>query len=139
MGGGLFVLELRPRSTGVWGLLPDGAHDITLSRSHGRAVSVTLSQGNFYSARLAGQPRKLRFTGAHGKRHTVTILERSTQPTPTTIPKRPPALPTITPTATADPTAAPPVTTPSAATATPTPAAPPRRLPTTSPVPATPP
>jgi hypothetical protein len=98
VGGGLFALELRPRSTDVWGLLPDGAHDITLSRSHGRPVPVTLSQGNFYSARVAGQPRKLHFTDALGKQHTVTILERSTQPTPTTIPKRPPALPTVTPT-----------------------------------------
>jgi hypothetical protein len=74
VGGGLFVVEIRPKVTRVWGLLPNGAHDVSLTRSHGGAVSVALSQGNFYAVSVTGNPRYLRFTGASGKRHTVKIL-----------------------------------------------------------------
>jgi hypothetical protein len=74
MGGGLFTVELRPKTIRVWGLLPDGAHDVTLTRSHGSPVSITLSDGNFYAASVPGNPRHLRFTGASGNRHTVEIL-----------------------------------------------------------------
>lgn len=113
VGGRLFAVEPRPGFTRVRGLLPDGAHDISLTRSDGGVVSIGLSGGNLYSVRVAGEPRKLRFTSASGKRHTVTILAPPK-------PARATPVPSVTPVAPEDIPAQPPA---SSSTPRPTPTA----------------